>query len=205
MLPLSLSNVGLSLSPSLPFPLHPPLCFSSPSLPDKPPMKQRWREVQRLSLFLPFSSYSLFGVATVEESLSRVSPAELNASLPGLYGLTLAFPSIVCSPSLSRLLLSLSLPFSLRSAAVTCHCQSQPSLFSIPLSVLTHPPSLISLTHTLLPPSSLQLFHPLFFQPHTPFPSISPFLPVLPWQHSALSLPAEAGMLRGKKRWKESG
>lgn len=71
-------------------------------------MKQRWREVQRLSLLLPFSSSSLFGVAAVEESLSRVSPAELYASLPGLYGLTLAFPSIVFPLSFSAPSVSLS-------------------------------------------------------------------------------------------------
>lgn len=131
------------------------------------------------SLPLPLSP-----AAAAEESLNRVSPAELNTSLPGLYGLTLAFPSLVHPLSLFLCSFYVSLPSSLSSAAVTCQCQPRPSLFSVPLSVLTHP----HFTHThhthkhtplSLPSFFHQLFHLLFLSPQLFFFSLALLLFVL--------------------------
>lgn len=168
------------------YPPHPPLSFLSPSLTDKLPIKSGNNDTgaQHLSLFLP--SYFL----SFPSSCSwRVSQPCLSSRTKYLITQILRpNTGIPFSLTLFLFFLSTSLfPYPLSPAAVTCQCQPKPSLcgvslvWGIPLSALTHAPSLISHTPVVSsfcvsPRFHLPLPLTLYFFSFLLFPTASLFL-----------------------------
>lgn len=180
------------------------LCFFSPS-------EQGEGDV---SLLLPSSS--LFSPAAAdEESLSCVSPEELNASLPVLYGPTLTFSSLLLSfssPSMSLSLLSQFSSCNLSVPAVVITLQSGHSdqIEAECLYLITHPPRFISHTSLTLPPlvspsylspivSSPRVFFFFFF----PLPPIPPSLRLTLAALNTISAHRDWSAEEKNKRWKE--
>lgn len=159
-------------------------------------------------------------------SLSFLSSCSWRVSQPCLSSRTeclitwIVWPNIgiplTLTPSLFPFFPSMPLPlFSLSSAAVTSQCQPWPSHFRVCAShpsVCPHSSSQLHFTHTPLVfatyhfPIVLFLLSPVlsFFLLSPLHISLSLSLSALPWQHSALSLPTETGLLT-KKRMEREG